>query len=170
MPGVKVTNLAAFDADVQKWFGAVEKAAAEAAVGLAREALDEVLTYSPQYSGDFVANWKVGRLPINDFQSGVFTGGKLAKWPLFQMGSREPINYAKAHARWPRIKLGETIYLSNSAAHDEPYAFKIEEGTIRLRPVNEGAAHVVRRAVLQVSHHYSTITGPRLDILRKVGR
>ena len=54
--GVKVTNLSAFDAQVEAWFAAVEKAAAEAAVGLAKRVFDKVLIESPQYSGDFAAN------------------------------------------------------------------------------------------------------------------
>ena len=63
--GVKVLNLDAFDASVQSWFTAVKGAAEQAAVGLARRIFDKVLLESPQFSGDFAANWKVGLAPTN---------------------------------------------------------------------------------------------------------
>lgn len=163
----KVTNLAEVNATVVAWFRRVEKAAAEAAVGMAREAFDEILETSPQYSGDFVANWKVSKnSPDTSFVEGVLTKSKIAQ---FQMGSSPAVAYAKANARWPNLKLGETLFISNSAAHTDAYAWKIEAGMINLRPVNEGGSHVVRRATRYLQNRYATIGSTQLDILRKVG-
>lgn len=173
---IKVKNLDSFDAAVQQWFAAVENAAAEAAVGIAHQVFEEVLETSPQYSGDFVANWKVSTNPnYSEFTpnavGGYFKGkGDLnAMGPIFQMGSSPAMQYARSNAKWPKIKLGKSIYLHNNARHDEPYAWKIENGEIRLRPVNEGAEHVVRRALASVSFNYHNIGPVQLDVLRKFG-
>ena len=176
--GVKVTNLSAFDAQVEAWFAAVEKAAAEAAVGLAKRVFDKVLIESPQYSGDFAANWQVSvDAPSSRFTVGVLkpklhgyadsTG--IHGLEPFKRGDPEAITYAKSHAVWPTIKLGQTIYLSNSANHDEDYAWKIEDGTIKFRPVTQGADHVGARSLNFVAHRYPVINKSALAILRRVG-
>lgn len=165
---IKVENLDTFDATVQRWFADVEKAAAEAAVGLAREAFDQLLETSPQFSGDFVANWKVSKSP-GDPGFEVDAVGGFNRAAPYKMGDSPAMSYARANAKWPKIKLGESVYLSNSAKHDEPYAFKIERGQINLRDVNKGAAHVVSRAVLHTSFTYQNIGPVQLDWLRKMG-
>lgn len=164
---IRAQNLDSFDATVQGWFEAVEEAVAEAAVGLANEAFEQLLESSPQYSGDFVANWKVGKQPDYSFSP---MPGRAGHMDPFQMGSTPAMEYARAHAVWPDLKLGESVYITNSAAHDEPYAVKIENGMIKLRPVNEGASHIVRRAVLTLGFNYTTIGPVQLDILRKFGK
>ena len=176
--GVKVTNLSAFDAQVEAWFAAVEKAAAEAAVGLAKRVFDKVLIESPQYSGDFTANWQVSvDAPSTKFTIGVLRP-KLNGYAdsvgirgiePFKRGDPEAIAYAQSHAVWPTIKLGQTIYLSNSANHDEDYAWKIEDGKIKFRMVNQGAAAVGRRSIEYVGHRYPVIGQSQFSILRRVG-
>ena len=176
--GVKVTNLSAFDAQVKAWFAAVEKAAAEAAVGLAKRVFDKVLIESPQYSGDFTANWQVSvDAPSTKFTIGVLRP-KLHGYAdsvgirgiePFKRGDPEAIAYAQSHAIWPSIKLGQTIYLSNSANHDEDYAWKIEDGKIKFRMVNQGADHVGKRSLDFVAHRYPVINKSALAILRRVG-
>ena len=52
-------GLPQFNAEVKKWFAAVEREAAKAATGLAKQVFEKVLEESPQNSGDYVANWKV---------------------------------------------------------------------------------------------------------------
>lgn len=165
---IKVTNLSTFNAEVEKWFAAVEKAAAEAAVGLAQVALDEILENSPQYSGDFVANWKVGNSVTSDFTMNA-VGGMNSKVP-FKRGDNPAIAYAKSQAKWPTPSLGKAIYLYNNAKHDEPYAPKIEKGEIKFRDVNEGADHPVRKAMLNVSFLYTNIGPVQLDGLRKYSK
>lgn len=162
---IEVKNLSAFDRTVQDWFDNVEKAAAEAAVGLAHEALDSILENSPQYSGDFVANWKVGKTVDGSFTSNAI-GGLDAAEP-YKRGDTPAMAYARSQVNWPTLKLGESVYLFNNAHHDEPYALKIEAGTIKLRPVNEGADHVVRRAALTLAFNYTNIGPIQLEGLRK---
>ena len=167
--GVKVTNLSAFDAQVEAWFAAVEKAAAEAAVGLAREAFEQIIENGPQNSGDFVAQTKVSvgaPAPVSDFKP--FQLHNKASDP-FQMGDSPAMEYAKSHAVWPTIKLGQTVFISSSAKHDEFYAWKIEKGQIKLRPENAGAVAIYARAARHVGHRYNFIGGSQMDWLRKVG-
>lgn len=163
---IKLENLDSFNASVQRWFSSVEEAAAEAAVGLAKEAFEEIIQYSPQYSGDFVANWKVSKnTPDTSFTLDAVHGFNKAE--PFQMGDSPAMEYARQHAKWPKIRLGESIFLSNSARHDEPYAWKIELGQVALRPVNEGAEHVVFRAASLVGFNFTNIGPVQLEGLRK---
>ena len=165
--GVKVTNLSAFDAQVEAWFAAVEKAAAEAAVGLAREAFEQIIENGPQNSGDFVANTKVA-VGSPDVTFTPFVLSTPARSP-FQMGDSPAMEYAKSHAVWPTIKLGQTVFISSSAKHDEFYAWKIEKGQIKLRPENAGAVAIYARAARHVGNRYNFIGGVQMDWLRKIG-
>jgi hypothetical protein len=166
---LQVKGLDAFNATVNQWLGNVEKAAAEAAVGLAKQVFNQILYTSPQYSGDFVANWKVGYGSVDSsFQGRVFNAELYNADEPFKRGDTKAIRHAQANANWrPLTKLGQSIFLSNSAAHDEPYAVKIEQGMIKLRSVNAGAAHVVRRAVTAYSNRYAKINAAQLAVLRK---
>lgn len=162
---IKVTNLPEFDAEVQLWFSRLEEAAAEAAVGLAQEAFETILDHSPQYSGDFVANWKVGTTVTDEFQEGALGGTT-----VYGKGSSPAKLYASSRASWPNITLGQSVYLFNNAHHDEPYAWKIENGEIAFRDVNQGADHPVRYAALSVGFKYTTIGPVQFDFLRKIGK
>lgn len=87
----------------------------------------------------------------------------------FEMGSTPAMEYARSRAMWPTVQLGESVFLTNSAKHDEPYNIAIEKGTIYLRPVNEGAVNVMQRAVHTLSFTYQNIGPVQLDGLRKFG-
>lgn len=165
---IEVKNLSEFDRAIQAWFDSVGEAAAEAAVGLAHEAFESVLENSPQYSGDFVANWKVGKT-VDGLSTQNAIGGMDAAEP-YKRGDTPAMSYARSQVNWPNLVLGESIYLFNNAHHDEPYALKIEAGTIKLRPVNEGADHVVRRAALTLSFNYANIGPVQMDGLRKFNK
>ena len=176
---IKVLNLDSFDETVQRWFSKVETAAAEAAVGIAREAFEQILKTSPQYSGDFVANWKVSKSATDSsFTPDALDGykpdmfGRNTLPPLFQMGSTPAMSYARANAKWPKINLGESVYLHNSAKHDydDFYADRVEKGLIRLRPENAGASHVVARAVGIIGFTYHNISAANLTHLRGFGK
>lgn len=177
MSVVSLSNLDKFDASVQLWFQNVKRAAEEVAVGLAKQVFDRVLIESPQYSGDFTANWKVSvGTPDKSFTIGVIapklkhpdTEGIRHVDP-FKRGDPEAIAYAKSHAHWQPINLGQKIFISNSADHDQPYAMLIEEGAIKFRPVNRGADYVGRRSVEHVSNRYRQIGAGQLAILRRIG-
>ena len=163
--GLRVEGLSEFDSAVDAWFGAVEKATSEAAVGLAHEVFEQILETSPQYSGDFTANTKISvGAPDTSFTPDIFPN--TMKSP-FHVGSSPAQEYAKANAHWTTPALGQSIFISSSAKHDDWYAWLIENGQIKLRPENYGATKVYSRAVNLVSHNYTHIGSPQLDWLRK---
>ena len=168
---LKTTNLPAFDATVSAWFDSVENATAEAAVGLAKEVFDTVLEDSPQFSGDFTANWKVSvDAPDTAFTPGVVQRVIVGAYgrpsiDAFKRGDPEAIEYAKRHAAWETIRLGQRVFISNSAHHDEDYAWKIEDGSIKFRPGHRGG--VAARAVRTVAAKYKTIGAGELAALRR---
>lgn len=167
-----------FNAEVRAWVSAVEAASQQAAVGLGEVALTFILEEGPQYSGDFVAGWEVGfNTPVNIWRPPQAGGAGLIKKGLAdprEKGDPASIDYALNRAA-PRFKaaatqpLGTSIFLSNSAVHDEPYAWKIERGAINFRPVNPDASRLVSRAVDYVSRRFGTIGRTQLNILRSVG-
>lgn len=181
---IKISNPANFRASVESWISAVETAAENAAKGLAHKAFNHVLYISPQASGDFVANWKIeinkitpsfdenatgGRDKGDEFGGYLNLGHKNAP---YSRGSPQAINYAKqmAAGALDGFKLGGKIFLHNSAAHDEPYAWKIENGRIHLRPENLGATRVVARAAAHVLNRYKTIyRGQLAELTRRYG-
>lgn len=173
-----LNGLPQFNAEVKKWFAAVEREAAKAATGLAKQVFEKVLEESPQNSGDFVANWKVSvGAPVDTFEPGVlsrkYSSHKgedgIGDFVRFKRGDAEAMDYARAHAQWKVPKLGQSIFISNSAEHDERYAWQIEKGLIKFRPVNAGAGAAGRRSVEFVQRSFATITRPQFDILRKIG-
>lgn len=173
---VEVKNLDSFNASVMGWFAAVEKAAAEAAVGLAHTAFNHILYVSPQNSGDFVANWKIqaGRITPS-FQENAI-GGRDSIQSLmgagkYQRGDERAIQHAKSRnaGALAGFKLGGSIYIHNSAAHDEPYAMKIEDGLISFRPANVGSDAVARRGAAYTANRYKYIGGAQLQALRRAG-
>lgn len=168
MSGVKVTNLASFDAIVQSWLSAVEKAAKEAAVGMAHEAFEQILETSPQGSGDFVANTNVSvSHPNYEFvenAAGTTNSAQAGK------GDEQAMNVARSKVDWSSISnslvLGEPVFIASKAKHDQYYSGLIEEGKIKLRPINAGADHIYRRAKGYVMNRYAKIDKGALARLR----
>ena len=162
---VEVKNLASFDTSVMGWFAAVEVALAEAAVGLAHEAFEQIIETGPQYSGDFVANTRVSMTgkPDTTFEEGPLPSPGSA----FKVGDPQAQSIARAQANWVTPKLGKPIFISSTAKHDEFYSHKIENGEIALRPVNQGADHIYRRARDYTQHRYASIGKVQLAALRK---
>lgn len=165
--GVSVQNLDAFDTTVQQWFKSVQKAAEDAALGLAKMAFKHVLEISPQFSGDFVANWVVGYNALNySFTPQAVAPDKFwndPDWVAHSRGDPEAQEYAKSHAHWQSIKLGGSIFLCNSAHHHgDNYAMKIEGGMIKFRDVNAGADAVVRKTALNLA---GDISKAKLNLL-----
>ena len=172
--GLKVVGLDKFDQSVKRWLGAVEKQAADAAVGLAKQVFSNILLNSPQYSSDFVSGWKVDVDSIVPrFESEAVPGA--AKWGVggdvepFGRGDQPGMDYAWSHAQFTPIRLGQTIFIHNSAKHDEPYAWLIEEGHITFRTPNMGADHVASNAISRVSRRFGALTKTQLDALRGAG-
>ncbi len=167
-----------FHSEVKAWITAVEVASQQAAVGLGEVALTFILEEGPQYSGDFVAGWEVGfNTPVNIWRPPQAGGAGLIKKGLAdprEKGDPTSIDYALNRAA-PRFEaaskqpLGSSIFLSNSAYHDEPYAWKIELGEIKFRPENPDASRLVSRAVDYVGRRFSTIGRTQLSVLRSIG-
>ena len=169
---IRIKNLDQFRAQIDKFVEGAKQDAQDAAVGLAAEAFERILYQSPQFSGDFVSAWQVSaRGPVTYFEP--WSGG--SKEPgEYQKGDEEPINYALANTKGAfaalrSVPLGSSIFLSNSAKHDEPYAWKIEKGQIKFREVNPDADRVVARAVSNTARAFPKIGKPSLAILKRVG-
>lgn len=163
---LKVSGLAEFDAAVKGWLGAVEETAAKTAVSIAKDTFGMLLRGSPQYSGDFTASWRVGYNNVDrTYEQNLFSDDLFSAGP-FQQGSHKAMDFARAKAKWRPLKLGEHIYISNSATHTEPYAWKIESGQIKFRAVNSGSEHLVRRTVTFLGNIYQTLGKPQLGSMK----
>ena len=167
-----------FNAAVRGWFDAVEKAAEDAAVGLATKVFEKALAESPQYSGSYAGNWKLSYGSIDtSFEFDPL--GTKGSGPIYQRGSGPAQGYARAHGmKSPGgFKLGQSIFVSNSTVSkssdprysDVNLAWQIEQGYIRFRPVNEGADHVGAKSLNFVAHRFQNINKASLAILRRVG-
>lgn len=176
MQGVcKVTNLDAFDADVNAWFDEVEGEVAAAAVGLGNLLFEQLVKESPQFSGDFAAGWRISYSGAVDtsFSEGIVPGAP--RWPEdvtseLHRGSPEAIwNAFLFKAPSDGYRLGTPIYISNSAAHDgEPYAWKIENGTISFRAGNAGADHVASKSFDWLTRRFGNIGKSEFAYLQAV--
>ena len=174
MASLSVKNLGAFKAATAKWLADARQAAEEARVGLAKRVFEKILYISPQYSGDFVANWNVSYgTPDYRFDADLFPGHKYpSEETPFKRGDQTAIHYAQHNANWAAVPLDTAIYLTNAAVHkddegnEEEYGWMIEAGTIRLRPVNAGAVHVMARAKKEMANRYAHITPSELKTLR----
>ena len=166
-------SVASFDKSVQSWLGAVRQAAGQAAVGMAQQAFNHALRTSPQYSGTFVANWRMNIGSPDTSWDKDPLGTKDDRPAPFQIGSHRAIRYAKAHeaGKLAGFQLGQSIYVSNSTMGDEnlSLALEIEEGRIKLRPVNMGAYKIARRARDHVLNRYKTIGRSQLAALQRIG-
>lgn len=158
-----------FAQHVDSWVEKVKEETAQVARGLAAEAFQLILQNSPQYSGDFVGNWQFSVNAINT----TFTKlNLLDQDPIrepFGAGSKPGITYAQVmnKGRDEYIKLGDTMYISNSAVHDEPYALKIEEGTINFRHHAGNQGHVIERTLKNLAPRYMEINPIQVQRLRR---
>jgi hypothetical protein len=187
---LSLQNLDAFDRSVQGWLSAVERATEQASVGLAKAVFKQLLQGSPQYSGDFAANWKVGYNFVDQsFEMNVLDHSAmyselkgsdgLGEFEPFSRGDMPAISYAESKAQWRTLKLGETIYLSNSAHHLDAkeggegvidlYGWKIENNEINFRPGNRGSGAIMRRSLAHIGNRYRHIGAAQLSILSRVG-
>lgn len=158
MLGIHVKNVESFISHVDQWFDKVETETAHVANGLTVELFKEILQTSPQLSGDFAGNWQYSINGINrTFNALNFLDqGK----PLFKVGDHQAITYARAMNKGRDVgyKLGDTFFLSNSAVHDEPYALKIENGTINFRSYVGNTGETVANAFRNVLPKYVSIS------------
>lgn len=159
----KLYDTKIFSAMTTEWFDQYKTNTKAQVKGLAIVMFKRLLEYSPQYSGDFAANWRISLNKVDNHPP-EWTGGELmlnlpasqtyAGSP-FKAGSRPAINLAlTSNARkLDGFELGDTVYFSNNSTHDEPYAWKIENNEIKFRPGNAGA--VVERAYAYMVGRYT---------------
>lgn len=153
---IYVDNLGRVDADFDAWLARVEEEATNKLREIATQALFWLSTHSPQYTGDFAANWKVKANGLDtSFDAGVIT----SKWTdprgsafgvnPYRQGDQAAIAYATGHglSEIMQVKVGGYVTLANSAFHDEGYAWKIEGNLIKFRPENREGGRVIGRFV-----------------------
>lgn len=154
---LRVENRAQFEAEVSAWVGAVKTAAERLVVRMMADAKQFAETHSPVYSGDFASNWNVSYgAPDTTFVQGPANPGK-GLYPMSFPAARESA-WGQGKFGMTRFSLGQTAYLANSAAHDEPYAWKIENNQIVFRPVNQGKDRVLGKTFDHLVNHYGQIT------------
>lgn len=136
---------AGYNSAIAKFIAQAREAAEEVAVGMAKHMFEYAIQESPQYSGDYAANWKVSYGKI--IPSFISDAVGMTKGEPFKRGDTPAMTFARAHADWDGFRLGQAIHLHNSATHSgENYAFKIENNEIAFRPVNQGAHTIARRS------------------------
>lgn len=166
---IKITNLSKVVADIDRWLLSVHEDVEQIAIGLMKVMLNQAMLHSPQYSGDFVANYKVSIGKIDKgFTPGIFSDKKFPAKAPYQKGDMPAISFAAAAnvGKTAGFKLGNTIWLSNSAAHDDLYAWKIENNTLRLRPQNFGGEGPMRAVKAYMKLNFSRITKANRNLLR----
>jgi hypothetical protein len=171
----EITNATEVGNELDAWLMAVEEMATEVGRGLSVAAFNYALEIGPQYSGDFVANLRysinvedktfdVGRFEIKRTARpegyGVMDIAKIA-------GDPEAIGYARMYnaGRAAGFKLGDTVYISSSAEHDEPYAIKIENNEIKFRPGNHG--QTFGYTALDIGMRYENIDAAKAETLKR---
>ena len=132
---------------------------------MATHIFKEVLATSPQYSGAFVANWKlsVNGVDISWERDPLGTKGK---GPIYREGNQNGQTYAMPQlSNLSGFKLGSSIVISNSTqgtnevSRDDfnatmfmPLAIHIEDGKIKFRDVNVSGGHTLSRAIASAQH------------------
>jgi len=129
---LRITNLEGFRAQTKAF---VEKTKLQAVrrIGVVMaDAQQYAANISPVYSGDFASNWNVSAgspdetfVATKDYYGPEHPQATNSRWG---MGTFNLNGFA----------LGQTVYLTNAAEHDEPYAWLIEKGAIKFRDVNAG--------------------------------
>lgn len=168
---IRITNLDQVIAQHKAWLAAVKVEVEQIAIGMMKVMLGQALIRSPQYSGDFVANYKVSIGTIDrSFKAGIFPDKTfpITEGSPFRRGDTPAISYAiRANdGKADGFKLGTTLWLANNAAHDDLYAWKIEDNLFRLRPQNFGGEGPMRGVKEYMKIHFGRITKSNREFLR----
>lgn len=183
---IEITNLAEVNAQLDAWLAGVTRETEAVATGVAAYALRWLALHSPQYSGDFAANWKVKINGIDASFRENAVGGR-GEAPR-QQGDIDAVGYAVFNGlpRLASFKLGDTIKLSNSARHTyvgkapdqvttvfsgvEAYAWKIEGNKIKFRPENAEQGRVRERFLEFFGAAFTDMTKAKARQFLKEGR
>lgn len=147
MINVQANNVAGFISAISKWEEDALQEIEAVAVGYIGHAFRFLVENSAQGSGDFAANWNysINELDYSFTRDAVDGGGTRDTVSFILqdriMGHPLAVNYAIDNARQVQAQfaLGDKVYFTNAAQHDENYAWKIENNQIKFRSGNEGA-------------------------------
>ena len=127
-----------------RWVDVETKDATQVFKGYAAEHLAVLIRNSPQSSGDFAANWNYSlNTPDTSFEEGRVPPS--VDKGEYQQFDPQAIAIGLLHnlGKDAHIKLGDTVYFTNTATHTnhkgipDPYYQKILDGTMNLRDVNK---------------------------------
>lgn len=160
-----MSDAASFLAGIAKWKGITKAAAEDAAMGIANKAFRDIVETGPQSSGDFVANTHMKLGPPSKVPDEGTVGAPFE----YKRGDLPAIAEALTNPRPSRIPLGSRVSISTTVKGDAAYAWMIESGSMKFRPVNEGADHIYSKAAANIGHRFSKIGKAQLAILRSIG-
>jgi hypothetical protein len=144
-----MSDMTQFKSAIDGWLVSSSKLAVGVARGISIEMLEYAATFSPQFSGDMAGNWKysVG-VPDTSFDELDLLDQAHTETNSYIMGMMPAINHTM-QANVGKDKafntLGQVAYISNTAYHDEYYAWLVEEDRIKFRDGNMG--HVAQRTI-----------------------
>lgn len=154
------------DGSIDAAFDALEAECADIIRGMTVEIFLHTLQMSPQYFGRYASSWtyQVGKPELGwtnpEF---VYEGEDQGYAMLHRKGDYPALASAIQHntGRDNAFRLGETVYISNSADHGEgPYAQGIENGTVKLRSVNQ-PGRPLGRAIDRAATWFATSVNPK---------
>lgn len=166
---LKVGNIDKFFSEIDHWEKQVAREYELIAIGMMKVMLGKALQTSPQYSGDFVANYKLSINKVDtSFKEGVFPDRMFPTENPFQRKDSQAIRYAIAanDGKLSGAKVGDTLWLANSANHHDLYAWKIEDNLVKLRPVNYGGEGPLRQVRAYMKAHFSRIDKTNREFLK----
>lgn len=184
-----MSSFAQAEAAINAWFADIEQIAVGVARGISVELFNKLLDNSPQFSGDFAANWNysinvvdktfrplesipgAGAVPFGRAEEGHIPRYALNDYGHRSQGDPEAIEEGKrrnAGKERRLVKLGQTVFISNTSAHDELYAMLIEENKIKFNPGNRGETG--KRSMREVAGKYGVaISRPEaLELMSKM--
>ena len=130
-------------------FAELEAECTDVVRGMSVDIFNTILDWSPQYFGRYVSSWaySIGNPVYYTNLTYIAEPEDQGYMTIYRKGDTDAINTAKAFnaGKDKAFKLGDTIYIANGVDHGEgPYAAGVEDGSIRLRPVNLPGAPATR--------------------------
>lgn len=170
MINVSAKNPGNFISAIAAWEAAAIAELEAVSVGYIAEAFRYLVSNSAQSSGDFAANWNYSlNAPDYSFTRDAVDGGGVREIVSFVlqdriMGHPLAVNYAIDRAKpvQAQFRLGDRVYFTNTATHDEQYAWKIEDNKINFRAGNEGAPVERTKAYMQQYSYISPTMASKL--------
>lgn len=179
----------AWEPDFEAAFAELEKECADIVRGISVEAFKRVLYQTPQFFGRAVSSWSYSlNAPVfvdrshmvdeaaieSDTANFTIRETKLGPVRAFyglskghMVGVNNALEMNKGNEQG--YQLGMTIFFSNGVDHEEgPYAAGLEDGSIRLRPINQPGAMASRAFdAMQAKYgHHSGVSAERAKVLK----